>query len=842
MIPDESHRHMFRLSSPPSAVTGRCSAVLLALVAQVAPSVVARAQDTQWPGGRSAHGMVWHGRLNQALVLGGFGPSRDSALWGWDGTRWRTHGVGGPGSRSHFAVAYDAHRDRVVVHGGGAGGIAGPGGRPPRRMADTWEWDGRRWQVVSAEGPPARDHHAGVYDPIRRQTVIFGGADSAGNQLSDTWGWDGRSWQLLAPDGPPGRSTHRLVFDSHRGVVVMFGGWGANGLLNDTWEWDGVAWKKVETAAAPAIRFASRMAYDTARHRVVLFGGRSGNSNLADTWEYDGRTWTRQDVAGPAMRNVHEMVYDPRARTTLLFSGFNAPVVFDDLWRYDGRWKQLPRPDANLGRADHAMRGPYLVGYRVIDHWDRTRRRVPLRDFEGRPTAGEGAVPMQLSVWYPAVAGDRPMRIGEYWAVGTKTETLGPFTEGEVTAASERIRGGMLFAIGTEVPRVTADSIRDARAAAFRDAAPAIGRFPLVVTGVGPVGIFGLAEYLASHGYVVVAAPAVGTGSQQVNRVQIAIETHTRNMETAAAIAATLPFVDATRQALIGVNFDGLAALVHQMRNGGALAVVSLDGYEAKTVTATGLRQSPYFDPARMRVPYLSFAQDNPPTPALAFSDSLARELKYSERHAYVVRDMEHVHLLGNLTVYPQLRAEQRLGYDFVWRTTRSFLDAHVKQDSVSSAFLARSATANGYPAWLVKREVKLPALPAIPTSEEVERIAMTGDVERLRTIFRRARAADPSVRMFTTAELNLFAFRFSRQGNRTAAIGLLELADEAFPTSVAAANNLGNGYRDAGDVAKAVEVWERALRLVDSDAEIASADKASVRNTIEQKLRQVRQ
>ena len=229
------------------------------------------------------------------------------------------------------------------------------------------------------------------------------------------------------------------------------------------------------------------------------------------------------------------------------------------------------------------------------------------------------------------------------------------------------------------------------------------------------------------------------------------------------------------------------------------------------------------------------------PRPLWRSAIQLARELKYADRYAYVVRDMEHATLLDNLLVYPQLRAEQRLGYEFVWRTVRSFLDAYVKGDSVGRAFITRSAVQNGFPAWLVKTELKLPASPAIPISDEVEQIAMTGDVERLRAVFRRARALDPSVRMFTIGDMNLFAFRFAQRGNHEVAIALNALAVEAFPASAIAANNLGNSYRDAGQPPRAIELWERALRLIDADPGISPPDKAPSRTNIEQKIRQLR-
>jgi hypothetical protein len=447
-------------------------------------------------------------------------------------------------------------------------------------------------------------------------------------------------------------------------------------------------------------------------------------------------------------------------------------------------------------------------------------------------------MPMQISVWYPAQPGGQPMRVGEYWAIAGRNQTLGAITESEVAASSARIRSLTEFPFGNVPPQATADSIRDLRTSAVRDANAVAGRFPLIVTALEPESGLRLAEYLASHGYVVVSAPTLGTAAQQVNRVQVAIEAHTRTLETVYAFALTLPFADTLRTGLIGVNFDGIAALVHQMRNMTAQAVVSLDGYETKTSSATGLRTSPYFDRVRMRVPYLAFAQDNAP-PALTFSDSLARELKYSDRYAYVVRDLEHFAYVTDLMHYPQVRAEQRLGYEFVFRTIRAFLDTYVKGDTTARAFMTRSAVANGFPAWLLKTEVRLPALPPVPTAEELEQIAMAGDVERLRSILRAARAADPTARVFTVGDMSLYSFRFRQRPE--VAIQFNQLAVEAFPRSTEAANIVGNTYRDFGQMPRAIEWWERAMGLIDADPDLSAANKSVARTNLTNKIQQAR-
>jgi hypothetical protein len=316
------------------------------------PAPGAVAQETLWPAPRSSHSMAWHSGLGVVVLLGGVVEEpRASWTWGWDGVGWTALDSLGPADRAHFGLAYDAARDRLVLHGGftmpdGSGGDPVPHG-------DTWEWDGREWNRAAEGGPGVRDHTAMVYDPERRVVVLFGGGRPDRTLLGDTWTWDGESWHEIEAPGPPARATHRLVWDEGRKSVLLFGGWGEDGLLSDTWAWDGRAWTPVGAgpgidagdAAGPSARFASRMAYDAARGVTVLYGGRGESADFADTWVWDGSAWSARDVDGPGPLNVHEMVYDPVRERVVLFGGFHAGETYADVWEWDGDGWEHMLPD-----------------------------------------------------------------------------------------------------------------------------------------------------------------------------------------------------------------------------------------------------------------------------------------------------------------------------------------------------------------------------------------------------------------------------------------------------------------------------------------------------------------
>jgi hypothetical protein len=302
----------------------------------------ARSPDPTAPPPSAGHDLVYHDALGAVLLVNaGLGGHNDAQmtgqptrLWRWDGTRWSLLDASGPPVRNLGGVAYDARRDKLILHGGTfsaslsygdtwewdlQGGwrrfeVPGPGTRDHTQMTydaergvavlfggqaslasfpvGTWEWDGSHWTEVATVGPSPRVHHAMTYEPASRRTVLFGGAASGSNPLGDTWAWDGRAWTELT--GATAARTHaRLAFHAQLGHLLLIGGMETQGLARNYLGWDGAAWRS-ESFAQPPPRYLTGVAYDRSRQRLVMFGGGgTGDALLADTWEFDGVTWAR---------------------------------------------------------------------------------------------------------------------------------------------------------------------------------------------------------------------------------------------------------------------------------------------------------------------------------------------------------------------------------------------------------------------------------------------------------------------------------------------------------------------------------------------------------------------
>ena len=240
-----------------------------------------------------------------------------------------------PLGRRSAAMAYDPVRQETLLFGGFNGA----------HLNDTWAFRGTNWvRLLPATSPVDRHGMKMVWDAARNEMVLFGGTRSSG-RLNDTWTWNGTTWTQKNPaSSPTARENYQMAYDAARQQVVLFGG--AVG-TDETWLWDGTNWTLANPATKPQATGSSAMAYDAARQQVVLFG------NHGQTWLWNGVNWFRPNplpLFEPAARSWNDMAYDPVRQEVIMTAGQSQA----DTWVWNGsNWTQktsLPR-----SRHHHSM-------------------------------------------------------------------------------------------------------------------------------------------------------------------------------------------------------------------------------------------------------------------------------------------------------------------------------------------------------------------------------------------------------------------------------------------------------------------------------------------------------
>ena len=285
------------------------------------------------PGKREQHCMVLDPVRDRLIVFGGSSFTANwNDVWSLDLSgqpRWtqlQPQGAG-PEAGTGATGVYDSARQRMVVFGGIAGGIA-------RNDVRVLSLDGApAWTEIAPAGtlPAPRTGHSAIYDPVRDRMLIFGGWSGAHPFYDDVWELSlgtTPTWTRLTPSGsaPDPRIGHDAIFDPIRDRMILFGGNVGGSPMNDTWALSlgaGPAWTPLAPAgSAPARRIGHSAIYDAARDRMVVFGGAFPN----DTWALPlapGAAWTLLQPAGAPSpeRNWQGAVYDGMRDRLLMFGG-----------------------------------------------------------------------------------------------------------------------------------------------------------------------------------------------------------------------------------------------------------------------------------------------------------------------------------------------------------------------------------------------------------------------------------------------------------------------------------------------------------------------------------------
>lgn len=109
----------------------------------------------------------------------------------FDGTRMeRVRTRGSPGPRFEPDLAYDAHRERVVLFGGLRSL------RPNTRCIDTWEYENGRWTLTDTRGIDTLSHGRIYYDPVQQRILMIGAC------IGDDPRGPGRVWEYQPGESP----------------------------------------------------------------------------------------------------------------------------------------------------------------------------------------------------------------------------------------------------------------------------------------------------------------------------------------------------------------------------------------------------------------------------------------------------------------------------------------------------------------------------------------------------------------------------------------------------------------------------------------------------------------
>lgn len=471
--------------------------------------------------------------------------------------------------------------------------------------------------------------------------------------------------------------------------------------------------------------------------------------------------------------------------------------------------------------------GPYAVGLKVVEQYDRSRAYQPLTNALGKPFEGERARPLQTLVWYPAGSNSgKAMTVGDYVRlVATETSFGKPDAADVISNYKDDLGKSMDEALW-----------------AVRDATPTLGKFPLVIYAPSYSSTSwenaDLCELLASHGYVVIASPDMGANSRGMSEDVGGINAQASDIEFLIGYAASLPGTDMSEIAVAGWSWGGISNLFAAARDNRIKALIDLDG---SVRYFPGLvKQAGDVQPEQMTIPLLFFAQGETTRENLASQSENPAQTGPSALNAWTHGDLLTVEMLG--LAHPEFssmfqrqivwknferwrkadygREDGIAGYAWVARYTVNFLDAYLKHDREASSFLKKTPAANGVPPHLFTANFR-PARGLAPGMDGFRGELGRQGFDHAADVYAAMKKDQPD---FSLAEDPLIAWAYDllNHGHVPESIAIFKLTVQEYPKSSNAYESLGEAYARSGQKASAMKAFKKALDI-DPGNDVAS-------------------
>jgi dienelactone hydrolase len=370
---------------------------------------------------------------------------------------------------------------------------------------------------------------------------------------------------------------------------------------------------------------------------------------------------------------------------------------------------------------------------------------------------------------------------------------------------------------------------------AVRNAPLLPGRFPVVIYAPSLSSMSwenaDLCEYLASHGYVVVASPDMGAKSRNMTLDLAGVDAQAQDISFLIGYAQTLPNTDMSEIAVAGFSWGGISNLFAAARDNRIRALVALDGsmryYPGLVKAATDVH------PEQMTIPMLFFTQGPTSLEKLA-RHSISKDTDgpnvlnaWTHGDLITVDDIALVHVEHSSMYqrnedvwkdYPSnrkadySRADGMVGYAWVTRYTLEFLDAYLKHDAQAMAFLKKTPAEVGVPPHMMTVDFR--AGKGIPATLEAFRAELGQQgFDHAPAIYAAMLKDQPDFKL-DEAAVDAWAYDLMDENHLPEATHLFKLNVQVFPGSWNAYDSLGEAYMKAGQKQLAIDNYKKSLEL----------------------------
>jgi len=343
--------------------------------------------------------------------------------------------------------------------------------------------------------------------------------------------------------------------------------------------------------------------------------------------------------------------------------------------------------------------GPYQVGFKFYKTYDESRFYIVNNDTISRP--------LFIHFWYPSnenIQKDNYF-FKNYIDLISLREDFNK-TSSEVDANSyDFINAYAGFAkhnLGLDT-NLTTQQILDYPVFAQYgvDLAKSKEQFPLIIyapsNSKSAIQNHLICEFLASHGYLVIAVGSAGANSLKRNNDEESIMAQVKDMEYILNYFEDSLKVKHAGLGLMGFSSGGLATAIFQMRNKRVKAVFSMDGGQEYGAYIT-LSKVEDFNLKNTKAPYCLLINNYENFSVYPFYNSIVSDNKYMFRMPYI----DHFGFVSFWRFFDSCSSNNSvnkfcISYDYISSTALNFFNAYLKPKHLTNNELELNFQANEY-------------------------------------------------------------------------------------------------------------------------------------------------
>lgn len=470
--------------------------------------------------------------------------------------------------------------------------------------------------------------------------------------------------------------------------------------------------------------------------------------------------------------------------------------------------------------------GPYAVGLRIQQQYDQARVYRRTRDaVTAQPTTGERARPIQSLAWYPAAGKGSPLRYRDYVATMATEERFD-------APAQARRDTDATIAERTAGPRgaqVAGALERPMRARRDADALP--GSFPVLIYApsysASAMENADLCEYLASHGYIVIASASLGPRTRAMSADLEGLHAQAGDIAFLIAQARQIAQADMARVAVIGFSWGGLANVLAAARDDRIRALVSIDG-SVRTYPEYvdgGPKADRLVTPERLAVPMLYVARRDRSLEEINDKGTdtrfnLMNRMRYSDVYVATMHLMNHMdfsswvlRINDDAAFEDHTREEAALAYHWTAHYILRFFDAYLKNDQEALAFVNRKPEQNGAPRHMMSMDARK-AKATAPTRDAFLAQLSERGFGQIVEIYEALHAQNAAL-VVDPVDIDDWGTKLLRAGRAQDAVDVFRLGVHVYPDGPDFLHDdLGEAYEAAGNGELAIASYRRALAI----------------------------